>query len=256
MEERPLRKWEVAGSNPAVGSIMLTAHQPQYLPYMGFFNKVMLADKFVFLDHVQFRKNGWQNRNRIRTKHGWIWLTIPILTKGKFSQRIYYVKINNSVNWRSKHWKSIYYNYQHAPYFSEYKDFFESVYSTNWETLWDLNIFTTMFLFDALNIKVQMFSSSSFTFVGKKTDLLIEMCLKLGADTYLSGCGPGAKTYVDLEKFMQNSLRHKFQYFTSPTYVQQYDSFVPNLSVIDLLFNYGKEKSREIIRHSGDIGNG
>jgi hypothetical protein len=232
--------------------MILAGHQPEYLCYIGFFHKMMHCNKFVLVDHVQFDKKSWQNRNRIRTKEGWILLTVPVLTKGKFEQKINEVKINNSVNWQKKHWRSILFNYKKAPFFSIYKDFFEQVYSQKWEKLVDLNETIIRYIVQELDINVEIVKSSEFNPSGYKTYLLIDMCKKLGADTYLSG--EGGRKYVDEPKFKSNNIKSLYTNFRHPVYRQQYEPFIPNMSVIDIMFNQGNDYSREIIRGSGLIG--
>jgi hypothetical protein len=232
--------------------MILVGHQPEYLPYIGFFHKASKADKFIFVDHVQFLKKSFQNRNRIRVApglNGWSWLTVPVITKGKRFQRINEVEIDNSTQWGKKHWKTIYLNYKKAPFFNNYKDFFEEIYSKKWNKLQDLNEKIICYLFEKLEIKISIFRSSDYDFKGAKTDLLIEMCKKIGADTYLSGAGARESDYVEIEKFKNNKLFHIFSDFNHPVYPQRFmnTGFLPCMSVIDLLFNCG-EKSINIIK--------
>ena len=111
--------------------LIVTIHQPQYLPWIGYFDKINQVDAFCFLDNVQFKKNEWQNRNRIKTAQGWQWLTVPV--KHRFPQTIEEVEINDTVNWRRKHLQALATNYKKTPYFDEYIEFFEDVYSNEWE---------------------------------------------------------------------------------------------------------------------------
>ena len=99
--------------------MIVAGHQPEFIPYMGFFSKISKADVFVIVDHIQFNKKYFQNRNKIKTREGWMWLTVPVITKGRFEQKIREVEINNSLNWQRKHWASITLNYQKAPFFKE-----------------------------------------------------------------------------------------------------------------------------------------
>lgn len=231
--------------------MILAGHQPEYLPYIGFFNKIMRCDVFAIVDHVQFIKKSWQNRNRIRTREGELLLTVPVLTKDKFEQPINEVRINNNVNWGMKHWRSIYLNYGKAPFFDTYKEFFEQLYARKWEKLADLNETIIRYIIHELEINVKIVKSSDFNPHGYKTDLLIDMCQKLGADTYLSG--EGGHSYVDESKFREQNLNHVYQDFHHPTYTQLFKSFIPYMSVIDLLFNRGSEQSRETILNSGSV---
>lgn len=231
--------------------MVLAGHQPEYLPYIGFFHKIMHCDTFVIVDHVQFNKKTWQNRNRIRTKEGWILLTVPVLTKGKFEQPINEVRINNALNWETKHWRSIYLNYGKAPFFNTYGDFFEQLYAKKWGKLVDLNETIIRYIIQELGVKVKIVKSSDFNPQGQKTDLLIDMCKRLGADTYLSG--EGGHRYVDESKFRKQNLNHVFQDFHHPTYTQRFEPFIPYMSIVDLMFNYGSEQSKQIILNSGRV---
>lgn len=215
---------------------------------MRFFAKVLACDKFILVDHVQFVKKEWQNRNKIKTENGPKWLTVPVLVKGKFEQNINEVEINNNEKWQREHWGAIEFNYVKAPYFKDYKDFFEGVYKKKWNKLLDLNRSIIEFILDKLGIKKKIILSSSLNLTCKSTDLLIEMCKKMNGDTYLSG--HQAMDYVDLEKFKKNNLKHVFMEFNYPTYEQQFGDFLPNLSIIDALFNIGIKETRELLENN------
>ena len=231
--------------------MILAGHQPEYLPYLGFFYKMTQCDKFVLVDHVQYLKKGFQNRNYIRTKTERLLLTIPVLTKGRFSQRIDEVLINNEEPWARKHWKSIYLNYQDYPFFKEHRDFFEDLYAKKWERLVDLNLSIILYLMKCFGIEKEVLRSSHYNITGQKTDMLIDLCKKLGANTYVSGWG--ARAYVEETTFGEYGLSHRFVKFVHPLYKQFYQPFIPGLSGIDLLFNYGPD-ARTILseahRHS------
>jgi len=231
--------------------MMLVGHQPEYLPYVGFFNKIMHADKFVLVDHVQFNKKNWQNRNKIRTASGWCWLTVPVYSKHKMEQRIDEVEINNEVCWKDKHWKSIYLNYKSSPYFSEYSDFFREVYQKNWIKLRDLNETIIKYLLQKLEINIEIYRSSELNIEGKKTDLIVDLCKKLRANAYISGSG--GKEYVDAVHLKQVGISSYFRNMKTYVYKQQFESFEPHMSVIDLLFNCGVDESRKIIYDCGEL---
>lgn len=230
--------------------MILAGHQPEYLPYIGFFDKVARADKFILVDHVQYLQKSFQNSNRIRTApglEGFTWLTVPVVTHDRRYQNINEVEIDNSMNWGKKHRKTIYLNYKNTPFFKDYHDFFEKLYQKEWVKLSDLTETVIYYLVKQLGIKTPICRSSDYKFSGKKTDLLIEMCQALGADTYLSG--NGARAYVEAEKFKAQGLNHLFSDFQHPVYPQKYQPFIPNMSVIDLLFNRGAAESIKIIKH-------
>ena len=212
-------------------------HQPQFLPWLGYFAKIAQSQTFVFLDDVQYKKNEWQNRNRVRIADGWQWLTVPV--KYKFGQKINEIFIDNSQDWRAKHWQALITNYQRAPYFKDYRDFFQEVYQQEWEYLAKFNIYLIEEIMRFLGLKKEMKKSSDLRVEGKKTERLVEICKALGADTYLSGSG--AKDYLNLKLFEKVNIKVIFQNFLHPIYRQNYPGFEPNMSIIDLLFNEGKK---------------
>ncbi len=223
--------------------MIVGGHQPNYLPYCGFFHKIAYCDVFVIIDNVQFVKGGlfgWQHRNRIRTKDGWMWLTVPILTKGRYLQKINEAEINNTKSWRRKHWLSIYLNYKNKPYFGKYSDFFEDLYKRDWNKLIDLNMEVISYLLKVLKIDKKIVKCSELGIEGHKSQLLVDMCNKFGTKTYLSGIH--GRDYIDFDLIRKNGLKMLFQNFNHPIYEQgYYKDFVSNLSVIDLLFNKGDE---------------
>ena len=212
--------------------------QPMYLPWIGYFGLIDVADVFVFYDDVQFVERSWQRRNKIKMPNGnWIWLSVPVLHN--FGQKINEVKINNDINWAEKHWKSIKHAYGKAPFFKDYAPIFEEVYEKRWEYLVDLNITLIKKITELLKLKDTKFIlSSELKVEGKKTDRLINILNKIGADEYISG--PAAKTYVEANKFKREGITLYWYEFNHPTYPQLYGDFVPYMSVIDLLFNTGK----------------
>lgn len=224
-------------------SKIVSIHQPQYLPWLGYFDKINKADVFVLLDDVQYKKNEWQNRNKIRTPKGGEWITVPI--RYKFGEKIDLIKIDNSRNWRKGHYKSLVTNYNKALYFKEYEPFFKITYESNWEYLVDINIHFIEYLVGALGITTKLIRSSKLAIERQKTERLVEICKKLGADTYLSGMG--AKAYLDKDKFKRARIKLIYQNFKCPVYKQSFNiSFISNLSVIDLIFNCGR-KSKDIL---------
>lgn len=227
--------------------MVIAIHQPQYLPWLGYFDKIDRADIFVFLDDVQFKKNEWQNRNKIKTACGWQWITVPVIHD--FGQAISEVRINNRVNWRRQHLKSLTLNYKKARYFDKYISFFENVYSQEWLSLSELNIYIIENLLKILGIETKLERSSKLKLPGKATERLVEISRKLGAGTYLSGAG--GRLYLEIEKFKSETIGIIFQDFLHPRYDQLYcqrQDFLENLSIVDLLFNQG-EKSRDILKN-------
>ncbi|MGB2961856.1 MAG: WbqC family protein [Candidatus Omnitrophota bacterium] len=218
-------------------------HQPQYLPWLGFFDKMDRADVFVLLDDVQYKKNEWQNRNKIRNVEGWQWLTVPVLHE--FGQKISEVKIDNEKNWKDKHLKSLELNYSRAPYFEKHFSFFRESFSREWGSLADLNVHFIRFLKNTLGIKTEILVSSALGIKSEKTERLVEICMFLKADTYLSGAG--GTDYLDEGRFYQSGIELEFQGYFHPEYKQVFEGFYPYMSVVDLLFNHG-DNSLNIIK--------
>jgi len=213
-------------------------HQPQYLPWLGYFNKIYRADVFCYLDDVQYKKNEWQNRNRIKTSQGWQWITVPV--KYRFPQIINDVTINNAVNWRKKHFQAIKTNYGKTPFFPEYRDFFEDVYKKEWEFISDLNIYIIEYIKKRLGMEMTTtITSSEMELSDDPTDRLIDICKFVGADTYLSGQDGGK--YMNLERFSERGIKIIVQDFKHPEYPQRFGDFTSHMSIIDLLFNCGPE---------------
>lgn len=225
-------------------SRVVAIHQPETLPWLGFMDKLGSSDIFVLLDDVQFEKNYFQNRNRIRapTPEGWCWLTIPILTKGRYGQVINNVEINNTFGWREKHLATLKQNYSSAPYFELYFPILQALYRKNWLHLVDFNIEIILWISDAFGTKPNILRSSDLGVRGKRSVLLLELCQKLGATVYLSGVS--GREYLELDLFQVAGIEVRFQQFRHPIYRQCYEPFIPCMSSVDLLFNYGPEAQR------------
>lgn len=228
--------------------MIVSIHQPNYLPYLGFFNKLKNSDLFIIFDTAQYVKNDFHNRNRIRTPQGEVYLTIPIPSKDCYLKRICEVNLPQDTKWALKHWKSIELNYKRAPHFDEYSKFFRELYSNPPKYLLELNESIINYLLKSFNIKTKIIKASELDldYSMKSNDLLIDMLKKVGATEYISGKGRGGEHYVDIPKFESVGIKFRFQEFKHPVYPQQFGEFVPNMAAIDLLFNVG-EKSGELI---------
>jgi len=224
--------------------MILTAHQPVYLPWLGLFHKIALSDMFCIFDDVQYLPKDWNNRNRIKTNSGDLWLTVPVLTIGHREKPIREIEINRTIDWRKKHWKTIMLAYKKAPYFSRYSDFFEDLYKREWDNLVKLNDYILLYLLDQFKIKVEIRRASDEKFEGEKSALVLNMCKKLGADVYIFGAL--GKDYAEVDKFEQARIKVNFQEYVHPEYPQLHGKFIPYMSVIDLLFNCG-ESSFDIL---------
>jgi hypothetical protein len=220
--------------------------QPTYLPWLGYFCLIKESDVFVFLDHVQYVKRSWQNRNRIKTSDGWMWLTVP--THSKKGESINEVSIDNTKAWRKKHLNSIKTHYGKAPYFKKYYSFFESLYNKDWDNLSDLNVFVIKHFTSELGLSPNYVKSSKLNLKQKRTGLALEICKKLEADRYVSSIG--AKEYMRKdgaeELFKDEGIKLEFFEYKHPVYPQLYDDFVTHTSIIDCLFNCGPESPKII----------
>ena len=230
--------------------MVLTAHQPVYLPWLGLFHKIAISDAFCYFDDVQYLKKDWNNRNKIKTPNGAIWLTVPVLTKNYREKPIRQIEINNSINWRKKHWKSIYLSYKKASYFNQYADFFEDVYNKEWRYLTEINEYMLKWFLKELGIKVKYYKASELNFKGYKSGLIFDMCKKIGADIYIFGTL--GKDYAKEENFNKKGIKIYFQDYKHPVYQQLYGEFIPYMSIVDLLFNCGN-KSLEILMQNNII---
>jgi hypothetical protein len=221
--------------------MILSVHQPQYIPWLGYFDKIRKSDCFVFLDKVQYKPREFQNRNKIRTKDGWIWLSVSVVTKGLGRRDICEVKIDNSSGWAKEHLSSIKAWYGRSEFFGKYFPFFEELYAKRWDNLSDLNVFIIMRILKELSISTPVYFESELDIKSKKTGRIVDICGKLKADTYLSGIG--GKNYLDEGKFAKAGLMLTYQEFKHPVYRQQFmkgdDDFIPYMSAIDMLFNEG-----------------
>lgn len=214
-------------------------HQPNYLPYLGFFDKMKKSDIFIIYDDAQFNKGDFQHRNKIRIYHGWKWLTVPVEKK---HVPINQIKIKNDlkigdINWQEVHFKEIYDNYGKAPFYEKYEDGLRKIYEQEYDLLVDLNIKLIKIMMKSFAIDTKLVYSSEFGFKTKSTEKLIDLISAVGGDVYLSG--PAGKDYMDIELFDKNDIHIVFQDFEHPFYKQQYDDFIPNMSALDALFNIG-----------------
>lgn len=221
----------------------ISIHQPDYLPWLGYFNKIKNSDVFVFLDSASYSRNGFHNRNKIKTSQGWCYLTIPI-SRDQIFKPIKNVVLPEDSSWANKHWQSIKTSYAKAPFWNEYKDFLDDYFNVkinDFKTLADLNIYFIEKICHYLGLKVKLFRDSqlSINHELKSSELLLEVCKNLEAKSYLSG--PSGKKYLDSKIFEENNIGIDFQNYQAPEYDQLFDGFIPGLSILDLLFNHGPE---------------
>ena len=224
--------------------MILTAHQPVYLPWLGLFHKIALADRFCIFDGAQYQTKDFNNRNKIKTNAGPIWLSVPVESKNRFDKKICDVKVVNN-GWNRKHFKSIDLAYRRAPYYHEYIGQIEEILIGKIYTyLAELNFATLNFGLKALGINVPIVTASEHRFRGHKSDLVLDMCRELGATTYIFGAN--GRDYADVVSFRREGVEARFQDYKHPTYPQLHGEFAPYMSVIDLLFNVGP-KSYQVL---------
>ncbi|MBN1575392.1 MAG: WbqC family protein [Chitinispirillaceae bacterium] len=217
--------------------MILAIHQPQYMPWSGYFHKMASADRFVLLDNVQFKKNEWQHRNRIRGPNGAQWISVP--TTYKFPQLINEVGIADEGQWRIKHLRSIEACYRKSPFFNDFFPKFEAFFARSFTMLSPCNIDSIRLLAECLGITTPIEIASSFSVEGSSTERLINICRRFGADTYLAGAG--GRDYMNMNLFDAAGISVIFQEFDPPRYPQLWcreeGDFIPALSAIDLIFN-------------------
>lgn len=223
--------------------------QPSYIPWRGYFDQIAQADLFIFYDDVKYDKNGWRNRNRIKTPHGTRWLTIPVLTRGVETHHtpINQVHIDWARDWNRIHWNTLTSVYARAPYFDKYSDTLAGFYQTHPLLLADFTIDLTIWLARVIGIKHTQFlrSSEIQNITGEKTDRLINILTSIRATEYLSG--PSARNYIDEEKFIKAGISLKYMVYEYPEYPQLYPPFDAQVSILDLLFMVGDDALKYIV---------
>ena len=226
--------------------------QPGYLPWLGFFEQLQEADVFVIYDDVQFDRRGWRNRNRIKGPDGELWLTVPVIQKGRFGQKVHQVDIEDQHAWRRKHVESLRRCYSRARYFKRYFAPIADVIMKPYRKLVDLDISLIYLLAEMTGQPSTKFRrSSELVVTGGRTSRLLNICRALGADEYYTGAA--ARNYFDMILFSDAGIKVEFQDFHHPVYKQLFGEFLPYLSLVDLLFNTG-DAAGEIIASGGRRG--
>ncbi len=232
----------------------LVISQPTYLSWLGYFRIMKEADVYVFLDNVQFEPRSWQCRNRIKSPANSSWLSVPTRHEG-LQSRICDIEIDASKPWRRQHCKAIAMSYSRAPCFAHQYSFFSSVYERSWQKLVSLNIHIIQYLASQLGLRPTFVQASKLGLVGKRTNLLLEICKMFGADRYVSSIG--AREYMRedgaKEIFENAGIKIEFLQFNHRPYKQLFGDFVPEMSFIDCLFNCGPESSRIVLGEGSAI---
>ncbi|WP_397451941.1 WbqC family protein [Pseudomonas sp. NA-150] len=221
--------------------------QSNYIPWKGYFDMIASVDEFILYDDMQYTRRDWRNRNQIKTPQGVQWLTVPVLVKGKYHQKIRETEIDGT-DWAAAHWKALVQNYRRAPHFMEIADWLEPLYMNGSYThISQLNRRFIEAICAYLGIKTTISNSWDYTLLDGKTERLADLCYQAGGSEYVSG--PSAKDYVVEKVFDDLSIKLSwFDYAGYPEYPQQWGEFSHGVTILDLLFNCGSE-SHLFIRH-------
>lgn len=217
--------------------------QSNYIPWKGYFDLIAYVDEFIIYDDMQFTKNDWRNRNKIKTPVGVSWLTVPVLTKGKPLQKINETIINGK-KWQNDHWKTLIMNYSRSCFFKEVSTWLKPLYlERDYFFISELNRTFIEAICSYLNIKTKISSSSEYELTGDKCERLANLCKQTGATEYISG--PAAKAYLDKGVFKSLGIKLTwFDYSGYKPYDQLWGEFTNEVSILDILFNCGKNTSK------------
>ncbi|MEM7068941.1 MAG: WbqC family protein [Pseudomonadota bacterium] len=215
--------------------------QSNYIPWKGYFDLIARVDEFIIYDEVQYTKNDWRNRNKIKTPNGVQWLTIPV-TQG-LDQRIMDVQVTDN-RWRTKHWKSLEANYRKANCFSYGEELIaEEYHSSEVVSLSEINVGLICKICAGLEISTRISCSTDYSLKGDRNERLIDICRQTGADVYVSG--PAAQSYLQVNEFRKQGVEVEwFDYSSYPDYPQLWGGFVHQVSVLDVLFNCGRNAAK------------
>ena len=228
--------------------MIVAIHQPHYIAWLGYLHRMAQADLFIVLDHVQFERRNYQNRSRIRVDGHGHWLTVPVLQRSQ-KERIAEKLVDNSDPrpWGPIQFATLRHAYRQAPHFAACADALRTILEARWERLVDLDGAMLAFLRDAFEIRTPLVRSSELAVDGAKSDLILNLCRAVGADTLLAGFG-GSRAYLDAEALARQGVRVQWHEFTHPTYPQcGKEPFIPGLAAVDLLFNCGPQSRAALL---------
>jgi len=227
--------------------MLLSGHQPVYLPGIIFFNKIAISDAFMFVGHCQNVAGAWHTRNKVRVGKHPFFLSIPIKRNSRFGQSINDAEIAHT-HWKRKHLRTMEHTYSKRPFFHVFFPELHALIMQDLPTLGDLDIAIIQLILKWLDIKTPILDSRNYTIEGHKTDMIISMCRVSGADSFI--CNEGSRVYLEEERVALEGIQHYWQVFNHPVY-EQGKPFIANLSIVDLLFNMGESASRQIVRNCG-----
>jgi len=217
--------------------MIVSAHQPSFIPWLGLLNKIGNSQKFCVVDDVQFTRKDYITRSKIKTESGPLWLSVPVFATNHFEVAIADVKIDYSKPWQKKHLKTLKYAYSKAPHFEEFFPKVEAMYFDQPDTILELDNRWLDFALLVSEINVPIFHSSSYQILEKKSDYVLKLASSLGATKYLFG-GLG-RNYAEISKFHDLGIEVEFQDFRDLFYPQLHGAFVSRLGFLDALFNVG-----------------
>ncbi|MBU1248402.1 MAG: WbqC family protein [Proteobacteria bacterium] len=215
--------------------MMVTIHQPDFLPWLGFFHRWQNCEKFIVLDDVQFIRRGWHHRDKVKFSTGVKWLTVPVMKKGKFEQLIRDVRLEEGMQWRKTHLNTIRAYYGKAPGFDQHFSALEDIYQQKDKFLVDMNVKMLRYIATTLGLDAPMLFASELGCDQTATRRLVELTARVGGTQYLTGTG--SREYLEETLFREREIEVVWQQFTHPVYPQLHGAFVPGLSVLDYVMN-------------------
>jgi hypothetical protein len=230
--------------------MIVAAHQPHFLPWLGYLAKIAAADVFVVMDDLQYEAQNFQNRNRLKLNNGAQWLTVP-LVRGPRDERICDKRISYDQSakegWQRRIYHTLCIHYRNTPYFHRYQADLEDAFSRRWERLVDLDLHMLTLHLRWFEIETPIVVASSLELTGQKTERILSLCRAVKADAYLSG-GGGSRTYLDVARLNSAGIRVAWHDFVHPVYPQRYPAlgFVSHLAALDFLFNCGPQRSEPL----------
>ena len=227
--------------------LIIGAHQPSYLPWLGFFHKIALSDRYFIYDHVDRSRYDFTAKNFIKTNNGSLALIVPLQHSN--SKILRDIKVDNSKKWQKKHFSSISQNYQNAPFYEQHSEYLMEYYATEWTYLVDMVENFMVWACKSMGINTPIERSTNLNITDKKSQGILQLCKKTNASIFIFG--EIGKDYADPEIFTQNNIVPYFQKYLHPTYPQQHGEFIPNLSALDLLLNCGEDSHRYLM--SGNL---
>jgi len=229
--------------------MIVSAYQPYFAPFAGFFQKALLSDILVLMDRVQFpRGTTWITRNRFKNDQGALWLTVPVWKKGLGLQGIHEARICNEGRWAAKHRASLKSAYKNAPFFEDHEAFVERLFSERFERLMDLNLTVIRHMMAHLQIPARIVLLSDLGVDTDEPRLSVDICRELGATQFLAQVG--ARKYLDPDRFETAGIPLRFFTPRPPVYPQLWGPFIPNLSAFDLLFNCGPKGHDLLLKYT------